>query len=61
MTEATTQPASTKQPYKRPCTDTSDEGSHELSINKTNSWRGLLCHRMGLGGLVTLIERLNYD
>jgi len=62
MTEATTQPASTKQPYERPSsTDSSDEGSHGLSIIEINSWRGLLHHRMATGGLVTLIKILNYD
>jgi len=62
MSEATTQLTSTKQLYKKPSTpDTSDAGSYGLSIMETYSWRRLLCHWMAPGGLVTLIERLNYN
>ncbi|KAJ8434518.1 hypothetical protein Cgig2_030141 [Carnegiea gigantea] len=32
-----------------------------LSVIKTQSWSGLLRHRMALGGFLTLVERLDYD
>jgi len=53
-------PSTTQVQLTSSTPETSQSNDQALSLIYTNSWTGLLHHRVAPNGLVSLIERLDY-